>query len=395
MRIGVDATCWSNHRGYGRFTRALLCAALAQDRANEYIFFTDSESEEFPLPERAKEVRVSAGVPTLRAAAADGRRSLPDIWNMSRALSRTPLDLLFFPSVYSYVPVISSAPKLVTIHDVIPEMFPELVFPTLQSKLLWKAKRSLGCAQARLILTVSEYSRQCLQQRLGIAPSRLRVVSEASDPVFKRVEGMDAGPLFARLELPPDACYVLAVGGFSPHKNFSLLVDVFCEVQARPEFANVRLIFAGDYAGDVFHSCFHDLVQQVHDAGLQGRVIFTGYLRDQDLVALLNKALVLALPSFCEGFGLPGIEAAACGTPVIATTESPLPELLGEGAIPVHPSDRTGLRDALLRVLSDTGLRERLGNAGLAAAARLSWENSARQLLRVFDEVVHARAASH
>jgi glycosyltransferase involved in cell wall biosynthesis len=395
MRIGVDATCWSNHRGYGRFTRALLNAALAQDRANEYIFFTDSESEEFPLPERAKEVRISAGVPTLRAAAADGRRSLPDIWNMSRALSGTPLDLLFFPSVYSYVPVISSAPKLVTIHDVIPEMFPQLVFPTLQSKLLWKAKRWLGCAQARLILTVSEYSRQCLQQRLGIAPSRLRVVSEASDPVFKRVEGMDARPLFARLGLPPDACYVLAVGGFSPHKNLSLLMDVFCEVQARPVFANVRLIFAGDYTSDVFHSCFHDLVQQVQDAGLQGRVIFAGYLRDQDLVALLNKALVLALPSFCEGFGLPGIEAAACGTPVIATTESPLPELLGEGAIPVHPSDRAGLRDALLRVLSDTGLRERMGSAGLAAAARLSWENSARQLLGVFDEVVHDRAASH
>lgn len=394
MRIGVDATCWSNRRGYGRFTRALLGATLTLDRSNEYVFFTDVESEEFPLPSAAEVVMIPTSVPTVRAASANGRRSLGQIWHMSRALSEFHLDLLFFPSVYSYVPVLSSVPKIVTIHDVIPELFPELVFPSVQSKLLWRAKLKIGCAQARMIVTVSEYSRRRLAQQLRLPASRVRVVNEASEPVFRRLEQLEDAPVLARLGLQADARFLLCLGGFSPHKNLLMLVDVFREVQARPEFTDVRLVLAGDYAGDVFHSCFHELVQQVHDARLQGRVLFTGYLRDDDLVALLNRALALALPSFCEGFGLPGVEAAACGAPVIATTESPLPQLLGAGAIPVDPNDRAALVEALVRVLSDSELRARMRAAGLAAAAQLSWENSARQLLAVFDEVLNTRGAA-
>lgn len=394
MRIGVDATCWSNRRGYGRFARALLGATLALDRSSEYIFFTDDAADEFPLPAGVEIVRVAADVPTIRAAGASGRRSLKDMWANSRAISSRKLDLFFFPSVYSYVPLTSSVPELVTIHDVIPELFPELVFPNLRSRLFWRAKVALACRQARFVLTVSEYSRKCLAEELRITPSRLRVINEAGDPAFRPMKDFDPGLFRRRIGLPDAARFITYVGGFSPHKNLGMLVDVFRELHAEPRFADVRLVLGGDFQGDVFFSCYKQLRQQVEAAGLNDLVLFPGYLNDEDLLLLLNSADVLALPSFCEGFGLPAVEAAACGAPVVATTRSPLPGLLGEGAIAVEPENRAGWRDALALVLGNPAQRERMRAAGLAAAGKLSWRHSAHQLLNVFDEVLHSRAAT-
>ncbi len=394
MRIGVDATCWTNRRGYGRFARALLRPAVALDTANKYFFFVDDASEEFPFPDGVEIVRVASDVPTVKAAAADGSRSLQDLWTCSRAFSSADLDLFFFPSVYSYVPMTSRVPQLVTIHDVIPELFPELVFPSLRSKMFWRAKVWLGCFQARLVLTVSDYSRRCLAEQLHIPQHRMRVVNEASDPVFRALENPQPTPLLEKLGLTAGTRFLTYVGGFSPHKNLPLLVDVFREIQKRESLEDVRLVFGGDYEGDVFFSCYRQLVEQVKQAGLSEKVIFTGYLRDDDLLALLNLTQALLLPSFCEGFGLPAIEAAACGAPVVATTRSPLPDLLGDGAIILEPEDRGGWTNAVVSILTDPVRRQHMRAAGLAAAAKLSWENSARQLLAIFDEVLEKRAAT-
>ena len=395
MRIGVDATCWATRRGYGRFLRALLTATLAIDRENEYTFFIDSKNEEFPLPTHCAEViRADCGVPTSKAAGADGRRSLRDMWSLSRTINRQKLDLFFFPSVYSYVPLRRALPKIVAVHDVIPELYPDLVFPTLRSKLYWRAKVKLACAQAKLILTVSEYSRRCLAKYLSIKPSRLRVVNEASDSAFRRLEGRYHGDLLGTMGISSETRFLAYVGGFSPHKNLALLVDVFHELQLQSQFADLRLLLIGDYERDVFYSCYKQIAAQVQQAGLQGKVLFTGYLDDQVLVVLLNLAQALVLPSFCEGFGLPAIEAAACGAPTVVTTNSPMPELLGRGTIGVEPDDRAGLLTALSWILGDPAKQQAMRKAALAAAARLSWDNSARQLLDIFEEIGQSRAAT-
>ena len=387
MRIGIDATCWSNRRGYGRFVRALLTATLEIDRANQYIFFLDDDSAEFPPPAGIEVVRVKAAVPTVQAAAANGSRSLGDMWAMSRAISARPLDVFFFPSVYSYVPVFSGVPKLVAIHDVIPELFPELVFPSLKSKLFWRAKVKLACAQATRVVTVSEYSRRRLAEVLKLDAAEVRVVPEAGAPAFRRLDTVDDAAIAARLKIPAGSRMLVYVGGFSPHKNLPMLVDVFGALAAEPRFGDARLVLVGDFEGDVFHSGYAQLKEQVARLGLAARVLFPGYMGDEHLVPLLNRAAALVLPSFCEGFGLPAMEAAACGTPAVITTRSPLPELLGEGAIALDPDDRAGWRDALARLLSDPALRERMGASALAAAGALSWQASARRLLAIFDEV--------
>jgi glycosyltransferase involved in cell wall biosynthesis len=176
------------------------------------------------------------------------------------------------------------------------------------------------------------------------------------------------------------------VGGFGPHKNLEKLIAAFAALQS--EFADVNLIMVGEYEREVFHSSFQQLKSIVQELGLANRVIFTGHLADDDLVTLLNLATVLVLPSLMEGFGLPAIEAAACGCPVIATKASPLPSLLGDGALYVDPLDHKELETALNRVLSSGELRGRLRELGLAAARQLTWEAAARQMINVIQRVV-------
>jgi len=394
MRIGVDATTWSNRRGYGRFTRALITAAVELDQRNHYTLFVDHESGEFPLPPGVEVCRIFTKVPTITAAGADSRRSLSDMWAVARAVRRAQVDLIYFPTDYSYVPFYMNVPRIVTIHDAISELFPELVFPTLRSKIFYRAKVRMGIRQARLLITVSEYSRRKLMEKLKIPPARFRVVSEAADPIFRPLDCPTDGKSFSRWGIPPNAKCMIYVGGFSPHKNLFMLLDVVRELLTRDAFHDLRLVLVGDYSGDSFFSCYKQLAERVTSDRLEGRVLFTGRLGDEDLVTLLNRADALVLPSFCEGFGLPGAEAAACGTPVVATTESPLPELLGEGAIAVKPGDRAGWLGAFERVLTDKALRARMREAGLAAAKRMSWKNSALQLLAVFDEVPQNHGAS-
>lgn len=387
MRIGVDATSWSNRRGYGRYTRALLTAALELDQSNQYTFFVDYESTEFPLPSGVEVCRVATKVPTIKAAGADSRRSLPDLWAVANAVRRARVDVIYFPTDYSYVPFFMGIPRIVTIHDAIPELFPDLVFPTLRSKTFYRVKIKSGIYQARLLITVSDYSRRQLVEKLKIPQARLRVVSEAADPIFRPAASSSPGEAAARWGIPADAKCLIYVGGFSPHKNLFMLLDVVGELARRDAFRDLRLVLVGDYAGDPFYSCYGQLSERVRLDGLEENVLFTGRLEDEDLIVLLNRADALVLPSFCEGFGLPGVEAAACGTPVLATTESPLPELLGEGVLAVDPGDRSGWLCAIERVLTNPELRRRMSEAALAAARRLSWNNSACQLLSVFDEV--------
>jgi glycosyltransferase involved in cell wall biosynthesis len=144
----------------------------------------------------------------------------------------------------------------------------------------------------------------------------------------------------------------------------------------------------GEYKKEIFHSYYGILKTRATELGIADRVIFTGYLTDDDLVVLLNIATVLVLPSLIEGFGLPAVEAAACGCPVIATTASPLSDLLGSGGVYVEPTKREDLKLALERILGSEELRQQMRAAGLAAARQLTWEGAARQMIDIFKQAV-------
>ena len=388
MRIGVDATCWQNNRGYGRHARSLLSTVLRLDEENHYTFFTDSSEIVEALPAAAEVRLIKATEPTATAASANGHRSYSDLWRMSLAMSRADVDLLFFPTVYSYVPVMTRAKKIVMIHDIIAETFPQLTLPRLASRLFWRAKVGLGRKQADAIVTVSDYSRRGITERFKLAQERVFVVGEASDPAFKVIAKPQLTPHLLSLGINADHRLAVYVGGFSPHKNLESLVKAFSRLVSQETFSDVRLVMVGEYNKEVFHSYFETIKKLVDQLSLQDRVIFTGYLPDDQLAVLLNLSAVLALPSLMEGFGLPAVEAAACGCPVIATSASPLPYLLEGAGIFVDPTKPQELEAALVRVLSSEQLRKKMREAGIDAAGRLSWEAAAQQMINLMPKVL-------
>ncbi|MEP7365347.1 MAG: glycosyltransferase family 1 protein [Acidobacteriota bacterium] len=377
MHFAVDATTWTNPRGYGRFTRSLLTALLEPDQPHRYTLFTDSLAALPPMPARA----------TVTAATHSGRTP-GGIAGMSRALSARGFDAILFPTVYSYVPVLSSTPKVVVFHDVIAERFPRMTVPSTSARLLWNAKVRLARAQASTLVTVSEYSRRELAREFHLNAATIQVVGEAPAAAFHRIEGATLSPRLAALNLPPRPWIVYA-GGFGPHKNVPMLVDAFAALTSR--YPQASLILVGENRNEIFHSEIATIEQRVASHSLGPRAVFTGFLPDPDLALLLNLAHVLVLPSLMEGFGLPAVEAAACGCPVIATRESPLPELLSGGGIFIDPHSPSALKSALDAVLASDGSRENYARQALAAATMLTWERSAMRMLDILEAAGRTR----
>ena len=390
MRIGVDATCWHNRRGYGRFTRELLEAVLEVDKANEYLFFVDPATAECgELPSDVQTIVVQTTVAPIEAASAEGRRSLRDLWAMSREVMRHKLDLFFFPTVYSYFPIFNRTKVIVTVHDVIAEHHPDLIFPNARSKFFWGLKQKTAIRQADIIATVSEYSKQQIIEYFGVAPSRLRIISEAARPAFRALANNEEMTLaLGRYDLAPDEEFLLYVGGISPHKNLSTLVSAFERVRKSRGSAPLKLVLVGDYKGDSFFSAYPELKKQVNALRLDDEVIFTGFVPDEDLAYLYNAASALVFPSLEEGFGLPAVEAMACGTPVAASNCGSLPEVLGPAGRFFDPHDPNDIANVVTQILNDDAVHGSMRQSGLLRAKEFLWKKAAHETLSIFDELV-------
>jgi glycosyltransferase involved in cell wall biosynthesis len=238
-------------------------------------------------------------------------------------------------------------------------------------------------------VTVSETSKQFLKRRFKLEDDRLRVVGEAPDPIFHPTPGDPrAEAVLARYGVPTSGRFLLYVGGLSPHKNLPRLIEGF----ARSAPADVSLVLVGDL-NDVFHTHVPEIRRAIADHGLGGRVVLTGFVPDEDLVFLYGRAYALAFPSLLEGFGLPAVEAMACGTPVVASRAGSLPEVVGDAGLFFDPLDVDAIGRALGDILGDPSRRDLLADAALRRSARLDWDRSAVQLLACFDELSAHRPA--
>jgi len=388
MRIGVDATCWANERGYGRFTRELVSAMATTGHDHEFVCFLDERAAaRFELTAgNVRTVVVPQRASPTKAASADSYRSPGDMLRLSRALAREPLDVFFSPSVYTYFPLPPRLPAVVTIHDAIAERYPRLTLPSARARLFWRLKVRLALWQARLVLTVSEFAAREIAQVHRIPPARIRIALEAPSAAY-RPSGSTAEiqALARRIGVPPGGRWLTYVGGFNPHKNVDVLVRAHRDVSSRLT-RPLHLVLIGTVQGDVFHGNLAAIREAIRACGTGDLVLWPGFLPDHDIRHLHSGAVALVLPSQNEGFGLPAVEAAACGTPVIATTESPLPHLLEGGGLFVSPGDEHGLSAAIEFLATDEAMRQRLGARARERASALSWPRGARAALDALEE---------
>ena len=285
---------------------------------------------------------------------------------------------MFFPAVYSWFPVAFRLPTVVTLHDAIAEHFPALVFPHRKGRLLWSLKMRMARWQANRIMTVSDAAKREIVEYLRVKPEIIDVVSEAADSYFRPVsDAMARSAARERAGLPADARMIVYVGGLAPHKNIPGLLNGFAQAVDLSGVEDLHLALIGDIDGDGFHSHYQELRQMVSgDDRLATRVHFTGYVTDKDLVALYSDALAVCLPSFSEGFGLPAIEAMACGVPVLASSAGSIPEVVGDAGVYFDPHSVEQIADAISRLATEVDTLEQLKKRASERAALFTWSKA-------------------
>lgn len=234
-------------------------------------------------------------------------------------------------------------------------------------------------SHADLVLTFSEHTRQEVCSRLGVPPEIVCAVPLAAGDEFFPVPAADLMPHLQRWGLAPGK-YILSVGAIEPRKNHLTLLRAFARLRREASFRDYLLVLAGPKGW-----LCDEVFETVTRLGLDGQVVWLGHV--DPLPALYSGAAVMVYPSFYEGFGLPPLEAMACGTPVITSNTSSLPEVVGQAGIMVDPLDEAGLVETLARVLAEPELRERMRLAGLAQAAKFSWRRTAAETLATYEAI--------
>jgi glycosyltransferase involved in cell wall biosynthesis len=366
MHIGIDASraAVDARTGTEQYSVALLGALARIDRRNRYTLYLN---------------RLPHSLPPLGQNFTLRPIPLRRLWTharLSAELLLHPPDTLFVPAHVLPFPG-ALRPRLrsvVTVHDLGYLRFPAAHTRAQRLYLGLSTRYSAGVADA--VIAVSETTRQELLRQGRLDPAKVRVVHHGVSPHFRPQPAAVCAQAAARYGIARP--YVLYVGTIQPRKNLARLIAAYAQARARHGASFPALVIAGKVGW-----LSQEILTQAERLGVAAHVHFPGYIADADLPALLGGALAFVYPSLYEGFGMPVIEAMACGTPVLTANGSALPEVAGEAALLVDPLDTEALACALGALAEDQALRERLRERGLARAAWFSWERCARETLAV------------
>lgn len=372
LRIGIDAhMLGSRETGNETYIRGLL-TGLTGCAGDECFFVYVEHPDALPFVVRDH--------PRIRVIPLASRSSIRRLgWELPRRAHLDRLDVLHV-TYNAPLRLPRTCARVVTIHDLSFEHFPEFFAPHLRLLLKLSVPRSARAADA--VLVDSEFVKRDLVATYRLAPDKIAVTHAAVEAEFRRVDEAAAlDPIRAKYRT--GARFILGVGNLQPRKNWLRLIEAFAQAKQEHRLPHT-LVIVGPRAWQS---------EQVVAAaqGLDDAVVFTGYVPTSDLVLLYNAAEVFVYPSLYEGFGLPVLEAMACGTPVITSNVSALPEIAGDAALLVNPYATQDIAAALVRVVSDEAYRAELRARGLARAREFSWERTAAQTLPVYRKVAGGR----
>jgi glycosyltransferase involved in cell wall biosynthesis len=294
--------------------------------------------------------------------------------SLPRQARRERLDLLHSP-VYAG-PLIGRTPQIVTLHDLSFYLFPHL-FPPARRAYLQRITRETT-RRAAAVIAVSASTARDAVEILKLPPDRVRVIPNGVNPDLRPPTTEHVASLRARLGLPEN--YVLYLGTLEPRKNLPVLIQAYA--RARRSGIEHTLVLAG---GKGWYD--DPIYAAIQESGVAEHVLLPGYIPGDDLAALYGGAALFVYPSLYEGFGLPPLEAMACGVPVLVSNVSAVPEVVGSAGVTVNPREPEQIAAEMVALLGDQERRRLLASAGLERAALFSWENTARRTAALYDEV--------
>lgn len=364
MHIGIDASrvALATRTGTERYSWELLAALARLPALHRYTLYTNGLPA--VLPPLA---------PTMRLRSIPLRRGWTHL-RLAAELWQHPPDALLIPA---HVVPLLRPPRytrtVVTLHDLGYLAFPQA--HTRRRRMELHATTWWSAHAADHIIAISHATRNDLIRHYRVPADKISVVHHGVSPDFQQADAAAIAAVRARLGIDQPT-YLLYVGTIQPRKNLARLIDAFAPVAAR--HPALRLVLAGKRGW-----LTAQIEQRAAQHGMAGQVLFPGFVADADLPALLSGALAFVFPSLYEGFGMPVLEAMACATPVLTSTTTALPEVAGDAALLVDPTDTAALTTALLRLVADADLREQLRQRGLQRVRRFSWDTCAAATLRV------------
>ncbi len=370
LHIAIDARRIRDF-GIGTYIRSLIHALAGIDTVNRYT-----------LIGRIGDVRTLTGLPDNFQTSVYERndRDPLDHITFPTFLHRLSPDLVHIP--LARVPLLMVRPYVVTIHDLASVFFEEGASKARMQLRRFRFRR--GLIRAERVIAVSESTRRDCQNLLGIPPERINRVYNAPDPAFLACDGdhrQEQQQILERYQI--EHPFLLYAGNIRRHKNIPRLVEAFAvlreQLSEHPVYHDLRLVIIGDTI-----SRYPAVRQAVMRSKMEHVVRFLGFVPIETLRCFYQSAAAFVFPSRYEGFGLPPLEAMACGTPVVTSNVSSLPEVVGDAAVLVNPEIVFDIARGMRDVLLDEQLRRTLIERGRAQAARFSWERTAKQVLEIY-----------
>lgn len=380
MRIGIDISALTiNHTGVANYSLSLLKYILKIDKKNKYLLFAFVSSNKAlrKLKEYSLDIFPNVELKIYRLNSGILRR----VWNF---IPFIPADFLYRKidflhlSDMVFLPL-RSIPTIATVYDMTPSLFPEfhfarnISFHNIRNKFI--AKKS------KLVITISENSKQDIISLLGIPSRKIRVIYGAASSSFKPISNnAHITKVLSKYHLK-QGNYLLFIGSLEPRKNVEGILEAFALIRNKVK-SSFQIVLIGQKAWG-----WTSIKKTIKRLNLDSQVVVTGYVPDADLPDIINGARMFVYPSFYEGFGLPILEAMACGIPIISSNTSSLPEVIGDSGLMVNPKDNNQLASYMLQIVSSEKLHATLSKKALERAKLFSWKNSAQKTLNVYEEM--------
>ena len=379
MKIGIDARFLQEpRRGQGQYVYYLIKELLGLDNGNEYVLFYNSlKTGNFAFDESTPRLRqVWCNIPGTVLRSTWPKFHFPPVEYLVG-----PIDLFHNPTNFSFVnygPIPSRADMVATFNGM---SDPATIWERYNQKKLDAWFREIS-DRASAVIAVSEMVKKDLLRRVYIQEEKIRVIYYGVSDEFEPLNDTAAvNAVLSRYNLAGKR-YLLYIGGAEPNKNLNRLIDVFCAISKNAGMQTLHLVLAGK-----IDNYYRALADKTRTLGIERKVIFTGYVSHDELPSIYNGAEAFVLPTLNEWFGIPVLEAIACGIPVVASKNTGAVEAVGDAAILFDPEDAKAMADSIGAVLRDKNLCISLRENGLRCVKKLSWRETARQTLAVYEEV--------